>query len=132
LSRRILVVDDDPRLLHVVSMYLNIEGYEVETAPNGEEGLRIVEQRRPDLVIFDVMMPGIDGLEACRRIKSNPETRDVPVVLFTALSRTDDVEQGRAAGANRFINKPFSLIGLGAVIRSFLAEDTPVTVASQA
>jgi DNA-binding response OmpR family regulator len=127
LSRRILVVDDDPRLLHVVAMYLSIEGYDVDTASNGEEGLRLLEQRRPDLVILDVMMPGIDGLEACRRIKSNPETRTIPVVLFTALSRTDDVENGRAAGANRFINKPFSLIGLGAVIRSFLAEDATVS-----
>jgi CheY-like chemotaxis protein len=126
-SRRILVVDDDPRLLHVVSMYLSIEGYDVDTAPNGEEGLQHLEAQRPDLVILDVMMPGIDGLEACRRIKSNPETRQIPVVLFTALSRTDDVESGRAAGANRFINKPFSLIGLGAVIRSFLSEETPVS-----
>ena len=124
MSRRILVVDDDPRLLHVVSMYLSIEGYDVDTAPNGEEGLQHLEAQRPDLVILDVMMPGIDGLEACRRIKSNPETRQIPVVLFTALSRTDDVESGRAAGANRFINKPFSLIGLGAVIRSFLSEET--------
>jgi len=127
-SRRILVVDDDPRLLHVVSMYLSIEGYDVDTAPNGEEGLQHLEAQRPDLVILDVMMPGIDGLEACRRIKSNPETRQIPVVLFTALSRTDDVESGRAAGANRFINKPFSLIGLGAVIRSFLSEDSPLSV----
>jgi CheY-like chemotaxis protein len=126
-SRRILVVDDDPRLLHVVSMYLSIEGYDVDTAPNGEEGLQHLEAQRPDLVILDVMMPGIDGLEACRRIKSNPETRQIPVVLFTALSRTDDVESGRAAGANRFINKPFSLIGLGAVIRSFLSEESPVS-----
>jgi CheY-like chemotaxis protein len=125
-SRRILVVDDDPRLLHVVSMYLSIEGYDVDTAANGEEGLQRLEALRPDLVILDVMMPGIDGLEACRRIKSNPETRHIPVVLFTALSRTDDVESGRAAGANRFINKPFSLIGLGAVIRSFLSEDQAV------
>lgn len=129
MSRRILVVDDDPRLLHVVSMYLSIEGYEVDTAPNGEEGLQHLEAARPDLVILDVMMPGIDGLEACRRIKSNPETRHIPVVLFTALSRTDDVESGRAAGANRFINKPFSLIGLGAVIRSFLSEDSPAVTA---
>ena len=127
MSRRILVVDDDPRLLHVVSMYLSIEGYDVDTAPNGEEGLQRLEALRPDLVILDVMMPGIDGLEACRRIKSNPETRQIPVVLFTALSRTDDVESGRAAGANRFINKPFSLIGLGAVIRSFLSEEQQVS-----
>jgi len=124
--RRILVVDDDPRLLHVVSMYLGIEGYEVVTADNGEQGLAEVAAQRPDLIILDVMMPGLDGLECCRRLKSDEATRTIPVLMFTALSRDDDVERGRVAGADRFINKPFSLIGLGAVIRSFLAEGSSV------
>lgn len=121
---RILVVDDDPSLLHVVSMYLNIEGYEVETAKDGEEALRAIATQRPDVVILDVMMSGMDGLEACRTIKADPATRDIPVVMFTALSRDDDVASGRDAGADRFINKPFSLVGLGAVIRGFIGEDT--------
>jgi DNA-binding response OmpR family regulator len=128
LRRRILIVDDDPRLLHVVSMYLKIEGFEVDAELDGAEGLRALERARPDLVILDVMMPGIDGLELCRRIKTDPRTRSIPVLMFTALSSDDDVESGRAAGADRFINKPFSLVGLATVIRSYLAEAPPVPV----
>ena len=114
-----LVVDDDPRLLQIVAMYLSIEGYEVATAYNGEDGLSEILQQRPDLVILDVMMPGMDGLEACRRIRSNPDTADIPVVMFSALSGDDDIERARLAGANNMITKPFNLIGLGAVVRSF-------------
>ena len=123
---RILIVDDDPRLLHVVSMYLTIEGYDVTTASDGEEALATMDVARPDLVILDVMMPGMDGLEACRRIKRDPGTRSIPVLMFTALSREDDIEAGRTAGADRFINKPFSLIGLEAVIKTFLGSGSPV------
>jgi CheY-like chemotaxis protein len=128
LRRRILVVDDDPRLLHVVSMYLTIEGYDVDAELDGAEGLRSLESARPDLVILDIMMPGIDGLEVCRRIKTDPRTRSIPVLMFTALSGDDDVESGRAAGADRFINKPFSLVGLATVIRSYLAEGSTLPV----
>jgi len=115
----VLVVDDDPRLLQIVAMYLSIEGYDVATAYNGEDGLSEILQQRPDLVILDVMMPGMDGLEACRRIRSNPDTADIPVVMFSALSGDDDIERARLAGANNMITKPFNLIGLGAVVRSF-------------
>lgn len=120
--RRILLVDDDPRLVRVVAMYLAIEGYEVVTATDAEEGLAHLEAMPFDLVILDVMMPGTDGIEACRRIKGDPRFASLPVLLFTALSRPGDIERGRLAGADRFITKPFSLIGLEGVIRSFLGD----------
>lgn len=126
-QRHVLVVDDDPRLLHIVEMYLGIEGYEVSIASNGEEGLREVESRRPDLIILDIMMPGMDGLEACRRIRGNPETAQIPVLMFSALSGDDDVERARLAGANHLITKPFNLVGLGSVVRSFFGSDQPVS-----
>ncbi|MBV8302109.1 MAG: response regulator [Candidatus Dormibacteraeota bacterium] len=116
---RILLVDDDPRLVNIVAMYLNIEGYEVDTAQNGAEGLEAIERHVPDLVILDVMMPGMDGLEACKRIRNDPRTHTLPVLMFTALSGEDDVERARLAGANHLITKPFNLVGLGAVVRSF-------------
>jgi DNA-binding response OmpR family regulator len=120
---RILIVDDDPRLLHIVAMYLNIEGYDVVTAENGEAGLKEIEAARPDLVILDIMMPGMDGIEACRRIRSNAETQNLPVVMFSALSSDDDIERARLAGANHLITKPFNLVGLGAVVKTFFPAD---------
>jgi DNA-binding response OmpR family regulator len=119
----ILIVDDDPRLLHIVAMYLGIEGYDVTTAENGEDGLAQVEARAPDLVILDIMMPGMDGIETCKRIRSNAPTADIPIVMFSALSSDDDIERARVAGANHLITKPFNLVGLGSVVKTFFPAD---------
>ena len=128
MSRRVLVVDDDPRLLHIVAMYLGIEGYDVAMAGSGEDGLAEIAKQRPDLVILDIMMPGMDGIEACRQIRANPSTVDIPVLMFSALSGDEDVEKARLAGANHLITKPFNLVGLGSVVKSFFASDNPVAV----
>ena len=119
----ILIVDDDPRLLHIVAMYLGIEGYDVSTAENGEDGLAQVEARAPDLVILDIMMPGMDGIETCKRIRSNTPTAEVPIVMFSALSSDDDIERARVDGANHLITKPFNLVGLGSVVKTFFPAD---------
>jgi DNA-binding response OmpR family regulator len=128
MSRRVLVVDDDPRLLHIVAMYLGIEGYDVAIAADGAAGLSEIGKQRPDLIILDIMMPGIDGIETCRRIRADPATADVPVLMFSALSGDADVERARLAGANHLITKPFNLVGLGSVVKSFFASDNPVAV----
>src|SRR3984893_423025 len=123
----ILIVDDDPRLLHIVAMYLGIEGYDVATAQNGEEGLAEIARTRPDLVILDIMMPGMDGIEACKRIRTNPETTALPVLMFSALSSDDDIERARLAGANHLVMKPFNLVGLGSVVKTFFPADVRST-----
>ena len=128
MSRRVLVVDDEPRLLHIVAMYLGIEGYDVVTAPNGEDALAEVGRQRPDLIILDIMMPGMDGIEVCRRIRATALTTDIPVLMFTALSSDQDIERARLAGANHLITKPFNLVGLGTVVKSFFVSDDPVAV----
>jgi DNA-binding response OmpR family regulator len=115
---RILIADDEPRLLHIVSMYLNMEGYEVVGAADGNEALQLLDSQHFDLVILDVMMPGCDGIEVCRRLRAADRTASVPVLMFTSLSADADVERARLAGANHLITKPFSLPGLGAVIRT--------------
>ena len=119
----ILVVDDDARLLHIVKMYLEIEGYEVTTAENGEEGLAKVTAHPTDLVILDIMMPGMDGIETCRQIRAHPSTASVPIIMFSALSSDDDIERARVAGANHLITKPFNLVGLGSVVKTFVPAD---------
>ena len=123
---RILVVDDDPRLLHIVAMYLGIEGYEVITAENGDDGLAKLQDRPPDLVILDIMMPGMDGIETCRRMRSHPPTAGIPIVMFSALSSDDDIERARVAGANHLITKPFNLVGLGSVVKTFFPADVRI------
>jgi CheY-like chemotaxis protein len=121
---RILLADDEPRLLHIVSMFLGMEGYEVVAASDGSEALRLLETETVDLAVLDVMMPGVDGIEVCRHIRANPATRDLPVLVFTSLSSDADVERARLAGANHLITKPFSLPGLGAVIRNCFEKTT--------
>jgi DNA-binding response OmpR family regulator len=119
-TTRLLVVDDDPRLSHVISTYLKIEGYEVTTADNAVDGLQLTALERFDLIFLDVMMPGMDGIAACRRLRENPATARTPVVIFTALSSQSDIERAREAGATHLITKPFGLDGLGAVVRSLV------------
>lgn len=116
-SPRILVADDEPRLLHIVAMYLTMEGFDVTCAPDGDAALALLQEKEFDLAILDVMMPGVDGIEVCRRVRLEPRTRSLPVLVFTALSSDDDVERARLAGANHLITKPFSLPGLGSVVR---------------
>ena len=121
----VLVVDDDPRLLQIIEMYLRLEGYDVTTAENGEEALVRLTQQPIALVILDIMMPGMDGVEACRQIRANQATSAIPIVMCSALSADEDVRRARDAGASHMICKPFNLVGLGAVVRSFLGVVEP-------
>lgn len=128
----VLVVDDDARLLRVVSMYLSIEGYEVTSAADGPSGLAALRAERPDVVLMDIMMPGMDGIEACSRIRSQADTATVPVLLFSALSGAEDAERARQAGANHLITKPFNLIGLAAIVNSYCPLDAAPVLATPA
>ena len=122
---RLLLADDDPRLVHIVAMYLGMEGYEVVTALDGEQALRHVMSETFDAVILDVMMPGADGISVCRAMRQQPNTQHTPVLIFTALSSVSDAERARLAGATHMITKPFSLPGLGAVLRASVGRREP-------
>ncbi|MBN6034724.1 response regulator transcription factor [Amycolatopsis sp. 195334CR] len=104
-SGRVLVVDDDETVRDVVRRYLEVAGFTVEVAGTGEEGLRLFAERPPDLVVLDVMMPGISGLEVCRRLR---QTSQVPVVLLTALGEEENRIAGLELGADDYVTKPFS------------------------
>jgi two-component system alkaline phosphatase synthesis response regulator PhoP len=105
---KILVVDDENYILHILDFSLGAEGYEVITAEDGEEAVRKAKEQRPDLVVLDVMMPKMDGFEACRQIKRDPELGGTPVILLSAKARDIDQKQGYEAGADDYITKPFS------------------------
>src|SRR6202051_825372 len=100
-------------------MYLGIEGHDVPPAENGEDGLAQVEARAPDLVILDIMMPGMDGIETCKRIRSNAPTAEIPIVMFSALSSDADIARAPLPGPNPLITKPFDLVGIGPVVKTF-------------
>jgi DNA-binding response OmpR family regulator len=116
----VLLVDDDPRLVHIVGLYLRVQQFDVVTAANGETATRLLAAGLPDLVILDVMMPGIDGISLCRRIRAMPGADELPIIVFTALSDKADLDAARAAGADQVITKPFNLTGLGAAGEALL------------
>ena len=120
MSARILIVDDLLASVKVLAAKLTGEYYEVLTANDGASGLEIVRERAPDLVLLDVMMPGMDGFEVCRRLRGDPETTHIPVVMVTALSDTADRVRGLEAGADDFLTKPVSDVTLFTRVRSLV------------
>lgn len=116
----ILVVDDDFRNTELLKTYLTSIGYEVMTAGNGEQALEIVAVQPPDLILLDVMMPGLNGLEVCSRLKGREETRLIPIVMVTALRETEDKIKAIEVGADDFLSKPFNIYELAARVRSLL------------
>jgi two-component system alkaline phosphatase synthesis response regulator PhoP len=105
---KILVVDDEVNITQILEFSIGSEGFEVITAQNGEEAIEKARREQPDLIILDVMMPKIDGYEACRILKANPLTKNIPVVLLTAKGRDIDKRLGMEVGATDYIVKPFS------------------------
>ena len=121
MSKRILVVDDEMYIVNILDFTLNGEGWEVVSANNGEDALRTLLKFEPDLVILDVMMPRIDGVEVCRAIKAREESADTPVILLSAKDRDKDREEGLEAGADLYLTKPFSPARLVQEIRNLLS-----------
>ena len=105
---KILVVDDEIYIVHILDFSLGMEGYEVVTALDGEQALEKLKSDRPDLIVLDIMMPKLDGYEVCKAIKSDPETRHIPVILLSAKGRNVDQKLGFDVGADDYITKPFS------------------------
>ena len=116
----ILVVDDEPANVRLLSNVLQRDGYDVVTAASAIDALELVRTATPDLLLMDVRMPGLDGIAACRALKSDTHTRLIPIVLVTALQASEDRVAGIEAGADDFISKPFNLHELRARIRSLL------------
>ncbi len=116
----ILIVEDDPDIRELVAYTLGKEGYETLQAASGEEGLKALAERKPDLVLLDVMLPGMDGLELLRRVKAAKETREVPVLMVSARGEEVDVVSGLELGADDYVTKPFSPRVLVARVRTAL------------
>ena len=107
-KERILVVDDEEDILELVRFNLAKDGYQVKAVASGEDGLREARASQPDLIVLDLMLPGLDGLEVCKNLKGDPKTKDIPVVMLTATGTEADVVTGLELGADDYVVKPFS------------------------
>ena len=124
-NERILVVDDEEDLLELIRYNLSKEGYRVTCVETGEEALEHASRERTDLIVLDLMLPGVDGLEVCRRLKAEASTRNIPVVMLTAKSEEVDLVIGLEVGADDYVTKPFSPRVLLARIRVVLRRQAP-------
>lgn len=107
-NKKILIADDEPYILRSLSFVLKKEGFDVEIACNGEEALEKAQQSNPKILFLDVMMPIKDGYKVCKKLKSNPETKDIYIIMLTAKGQIIDKEKGLAIGADEYITKPFA------------------------
>lgn len=116
-GKRVLVVDDDAKTVELVKLYLNRDGYRVLTAGDGVEALRLAQEGHPDLIVLDLMLPSIDGLEVCQTLRAES---DVPIIMLTAKTTDQDKLKGLDLGADDYVTKPFSPRELAARVRAVL------------
>lgn len=122
MAKKIMVVDDEPYIARVIKFKLEQEGYTVISANDGQSGLQKIKEEKPDLVLLDVMMPGLSGYEVCQRIKEDAELAGIPVVILTAKGQERDREQGLTMGASDYITKPFSPNRLLELVKSMIGD----------
>ena len=123
--RRILLVDDEPSILKVVGRRLELAGYEVVTALDGEEGLSKAKLGRPDAIILDLMMPKLNGFEVCAQLKGDPAHQHIPIIIFTAKGKEMDERLCREIGADAYISKPMQATALLEQLEALLGNVLP-------
>jgi two-component system alkaline phosphatase synthesis response regulator PhoP len=131
-AARVLIAEDNPQGAELLEAYLESSGWELKTVGDGEETLRVVGVWKPDLVLLDVMMPKLSGFEVCKRLRSDPATRNTPVLMITALDQPSDVERAVEAGTSDFLTKPINKADLlqraGALLSSRGATELERTI----
>ena len=128
---RVLVVEDEPAQLEILAYNLESEGFLVSRARDGEEALLLIREDVPDVIVVDWMMPHLSGIEVCRRLKSNPETRSIPVIILSARSEDEDKVRGLEIGADDYVVKPYSVVELMARIRTQLRRSRPSSLGQE-
>jgi CheY-like chemotaxis protein len=121
-KKRILIVDDTRTVLMVEKLMLAGQNCELDTASNGREGLEKAKSYRPDLILLDIIMPEMDGIEACRRLKSDPDTKDITVIMVTTKGEPERVEQALIAGCDDYITKPIDKFELTSKVTKYLSK----------
>ena len=126
MEKKILVIEDDPATSRLVDYSLRHEGYQVFTASNGLEGIRKAHDEAPDLIILDVMLPGMDGFEICHRLRSEPDTANLPILMFSAKAQEIDRDTGLKVGADDYLSKPAAPTDIVSHVENLLAKKKQV------
>jgi twitching motility two-component system response regulator PilH len=121
MAKRLLIVDDSPTELKLITEVFNNPNYSVITAADGEEGVEKAKSEHPDLIILDVVMPKMNGFQACRTIKSTPELDNIPIIMLTSKDQKSDEFWGKKQGADRYLTKPFKTDELLQAVKALLA-----------
>ena len=129
MNASVLIVEDEEALALLLRYNLEAEGYEVETVARGDEADVLLRERTPDLVILDWMLPGLSGIELCRRLRARPETKQLPIIMLTARGEESERVRGLATGADDYVVKPFSVPELSARVRALLRRAAPERLA---
>ncbi|MEM8996334.1 MAG: response regulator, partial [Acidobacteriota bacterium] len=122
--RKIVVIEDEPDILEVIEYNLIREGFGVVSATNGDDGLKAIVREAPDLVLLDLLLPGIDGIELCRKLKMDPVTQRVPIIMVSAKGEESDIVLGLGVGADDYVTKPFRPKELIARVKAVLRRGT--------
>ena len=121
-QKKILAVDDERHIVRLIQVNLERAGYQVVTAYDGREALKKIEEEHPDLIVLDVMMPYMNGLETLKEIRANPQTRNLPVIMLTAKAQDQDVFQGYSYGVDIYLTKPFNPVELLTFVKRIFTE----------
>jgi two-component system alkaline phosphatase synthesis response regulator PhoP len=117
---KIVIIEDEPDIVEIISYNLKREGYQVSSAARGDDGINLVRDKSPNLVILDLMLPGVDGLSVCQQLKADPLTKDIPIIIVSAKEEESDVVLGLGLGADDYVAKPFSPRELLARVKAVL------------
>lgn len=122
-KKKILVVDDEKEIVNILCTSLEMQGYETLSAFDGQEGLDMARNEKPDLILLDIVMPRLNGYQVCRELKKDEATKSIPILMLTAKTQESDQFWGKETGADEYITKPFDTLNLLELIRQFLEKD---------
>ncbi len=125
-AKKILIVDDEPNIIVPLEFLMEQNNYDVRVAENGEQALEVISTYEPDLILLDIMLPGIDGYEVCQKIRKNPKFKHTKIIFLSAMARSIDVARGMELAANEYITKPFSTADVVEKIKALLEDNQGV------
>lgn len=123
MQKKILIVDDEPNIVVPLEFLMEQNNFEVKVAESGEQALEAIEDFKPDLILLDIMLPGMDGYEVCQKVRQNPQLQQTKIIFLSAMARTIDIAKGMGLSADSYITKPFSISDVVDNVKKLLGDN---------